>query len=448
MNALFGSLSRMTWVIARHEYLTNVRRPGFIFGTLFFPALGALGLLVAQFMAAPTQAAIGEFFRQQFAPASGPVGVVDASGLFTPIDPQFAETFTALPDEAAARAALMAETIRGFIVIPADYVATGRFSAYTRTGGPGGSMALDRDDIDPFLLHGLTRQAVRDTALRARILDLGRIERRTLTADAAGSAAPTPTPSLPIPIPLPADSGLSQADIASLVNMLSGFLLSVSMSMILFIALLSTSNYVLRGISEEKENRVMEVLLSSVEPADLLWGKVIGLSALGLTQLAVWAAAAVALSGGLALVVAAVLVALNPLVFALGAVYLALGFVLFNVLMGVAGSLGTSMRESQQIGGMFSLLASLPWMINGFMFANPNFILARILSWIPFSAPTMMMMRLPYGNTPVEDIVLSLAGLVISVPLVMWAGAKVFRASLLMYGKRLTAREIWQAIRS
>ncbi|MCS6911499.1 MAG: ABC transporter permease, partial [Anaerolineales bacterium] len=186
----------------------------------------------------------------------------------------------------------------------------------------------------------------------------------------------------------------------------------------------------LRSVSEEKENRVMEILLASVSANDLLWGKVIGLGALGLTQVGVWLLSGVLLTGGLGMLMAGALAALNPLTFVLALIYFILGYLLYGVLMAAAGSLGTSVRESQQIGTLFSGGAALPWMISSFMMTNPNMTLARVLSWFPLSAPTMMMLRLPYGNVPVIDIVGSIAVLVLSLPLVMWAGVKVFRASL------------------
>ncbi|OGO50529.1 MAG: hypothetical protein A2W37_16250 [Chloroflexi bacterium RBG_16_63_12] len=105
------------------------------------------------------------------------------------------------------------------------------------------------------------------------------------------------------------------------------------------------------------------------------------------------------------------------------------------------------MRESQQIAGLFSFAAALPWMINGFIITNPNMILARILSWFPLSAPMMMMLRLPYGDIPMIDVVGSIAVLALTVPLVVWGGAKIFRASLLMYGKRPALRQIVRVLR-
>src|SRR5258708_16373970 len=105
--------------IAGHEYVINVRRPGFIFFTLLIPALGVLTLIIAGFFSG--QAA--SFFASQFGggASSKPVGAVHHPGPFVPIKPAYAKTFTALPDEATARQALLAQRIDAYVVIPATY---------------------------------------------------------------------------------------------------------------------------------------------------------------------------------------------------------------------------------------------------------------------------------------------------------------------------------------
>jgi ABC-2 type transport system permease protein len=413
-------MSKSLWIIAWHEYVTNVRRPGFIFATLLVPALGLIGLVVATFFSGQA----GAFFESQFLPAERkPLGVVDHSGLFAEIPPQYVDKFIAWPDEAAARQAFVAGTIAAYIVIPADYLASGQVTAYTSSSFSG-IVSVETEDINPFLLHGLLAGKV-DEAVLARATDPGNFDQVAL--DAQGQAA--------------------DSEPGSPLAFMGGMFASLGVSILLFISIMVSSNYLLRSVSEEKENRVMEIVVSSVSTTDLLWGKVIGLGALGLTQVGVWLLSGIVLTGGLGAVAAGVLALLSPGVIALALVYFVLGYLLYGVLMAAAGSLGTSMRESQQIGGLFSFAAALPWMINGFLFANPNFVLARLLSWFPLTAPMMMMLRLPYGTVPTIDIIGSLAVLALSVPAVMWAGAKVFRTSLLMYGKRLSVKEVVAALR-
>jgi ABC-2 type transport system permease protein len=137
----------------------------------------------------------------------------------------------------------------------------------------------------------------------------------------------------------------------------------------------------------------------------------------------------------------------RPEVFILAVVYYVLGFLVYAVLMGSVGALGTTMQESQQLAGIFSMMAALPLMLSGFMFSNPNMPLVRAFCWFPLTASTMMMVRLPLTAVPAVDIVGSIALLLLSVPGVLWVGAKVFRMGLLMYGKRPNLRQVWQALR-
>jgi ABC-2 type transport system permease protein len=125
-----------------------------------------------------------------------------------------------------------------------------------------------------------------------------------------------------------------------------------------------------------------------------------------------------------------------------------LGYALYAILMASVGALGTTMRESQQLAGIFSMFAAVPYMLSGFLFANPNVLLARVLSYFPLTAPTMMMLRLPLAEVPWVDVVGSIVILLASIPAALWAGSKLFQVGLLIYGKRPTLREIWHILRS
>jgi ABC-2 type transport system permease protein len=124
-----------------------------------------------------------------------------------------------------------------------------------------------------------------------------------------------------------------------------------------------------------------------------------------------------------------------------------LGFVIFSVLMGTCGALGATQQEAQQLSGIFSMIAVMPIWVGGFMFTNPNAPIARILSWFPLTAPTMMLLRVWMGTIPIEDIIGSIVVLVLTVPLVLWLGSKLFRYGLLMYGKRPSFKQMIHIIR-
>jgi ABC-2 type transport system permease protein len=406
------------WIIARHEYATNVRRVGFILVTLLIPALGLLGIIVTAFFSGQASS----FVRRQLAPGARLIGVVDQSGIYTPIDPQFAKRFVAFPDEAAATRALLGDDISTFILIPSDYVRSGQVTAYAKQGGfMSSATAADSNTLRAFLVHGLLAGKV-DPAMLQRATNPPDLQ--SVTLDAKGK---------------PATGGP--------FSVIAGFIAPYAFSILLFISVFASSSYLLRGVSEEKETRVIEVLLSSVSPTELLAGKVIGLGALGLTQVGVWLLSGLALSGGLGALVAGATLILSPAPFLLAGLYFILGYLLYSTMMAAVGALGTNMRESQQLAGIFSFMAAIPWFGVGIVFTNPNSPIVRVLSFFPFTAPTMMMLRIPLSDVPLIDIVVSLVVLLISIPVVLWGGAKVFRMGLLMYGKRPSLGEIARALR-
>jgi len=404
-------------IIAWHEYITNVRRIGFIFMTLLFPALGLVGLITAGFFSGQALSLL----RSQFAPQAKPAGIVDYSHLFTPIAPSFAKGFSALADEESAKSELLADKIRAYYVIASDYMATGKVTAYTENI-ISGSASSESGDLRAFLVNGLLSGRVDDVTL-TRATNPIKLELVTLDS-----------------------KGKSQGGGA--FSFVAGFVAPYVFSILLFVSVFAASGYLLRSVSEEKESRVIEIILSSVAPTELLAGKVIGLGALGLTQVAVWLGSGFLLSGGIGALVAGAAVLLNPGSFVLATLYFLLGYLLFGSLMAAAGSLGTSMRESQQIAGLFSFCAVVPWFFWGVLITNPNALLPRILSFFPLTAPTMMMLRLPMTDVPTIDIFGSLIVLLISIPIALWAGARIFRMGLLMYGKRPAIKEIWHALRS
>ena len=407
--------------IAGHEYVINVRRPGFIFFTLLIPALGALTLVIAGFFSG--QAA--SFFETQFSGLGGsskPVGVVDHSGLFVPIPAAYARRYTALADEDTARQALLAQRIAAYVVIPADYLASGAVSSYATGGFIESASSVDESALRDFLVHGLLNGKV-DPALTERAANPADVT--PVTLDENGRPR----------------SGTSTA------AAIAGFIIPYVLSILLVVSIFTSSSYLLRSVSEEKETRVIEIILSSVSASELLSGKVLGLGALGLTQVGVWLLSTVFITGGLGALVAGVVIALSPVVFILAGVYFLLGFLLFGTLMAVAGSLGTSLRESQQVAGIFSIGATVPLWFNSLILASPNGIVARVLSYFPLTAPTTMMLRLPLANVAPLDIAISLAGLLISIPFVLWGGAKIFRMALLLTGKRPNLKQVVRALR-
>lgn len=408
---------RKVWIIARHEYLVNVRRLGFIIMTALVPLLGVLGLLIAGFFGGQAAA----FFERQFVPEPKEIGVVDHLGGFTPILPAYQERYHLLADEETGCAALEADEITTLLVIPEDYVESGQVMIFSKGSGFSAAVMEDSPGVRAFFVDHLLRDEV-DPAIRKRLTD----------------------PIKPVLVSLEAEGQPQGGPLSTGLNIMVPYFLGILLIMTIF----TSSGYLLRSVAQEKTSRVIEILLSSVTAQELLAGKVLGLGALGLTQVIIWLVSALGLSrGAVSLLGVALPLLTRSEVFILGLVYYLLGFLVYAVLMGAVGALGTTMQESQQLAGVFSLMATIPLMLSGFMFSNPNMTLFRVLSWFPLTAPTVMMLRLPMAEVPVVDVVGSIVMLIITIPAVLWAGAKVFRMGLLMYGKRPSLVQVVRVLR-
>ena len=412
---------RKIWVVARHEYLTNVRRAGFIIMTALAPALGIIVLLFGAFFAGQAQK-LGAFFERQFEVGDAPIGVVDGSGYFSPILPAYQTDFIAYGSEEEAEVALRAEDISKVLVINADYVETGQVVVMSVGSGFSAAAVSDSGTVRAFLVDHLLEGQV-DPALRQRAADPMAVEPRVLSS-----------------------GGETQGE--GPWGFAFTFIIPYFLAVFLVTTIFVSSGYLLQSVAEEKESRVIEIIVSSVRPLELMAGKVAGLGALGLTQVLVWMVSAAGFSGGaVALLTIAGAASIPARVLILGVIYYLLGYTLYAILMAGAGALGTTMRESQQLAGIFSFFAAVPYMVSGFLFANPNMLVARVLSFFPLTAPTMMMMRIPLAEVPWVDVVGSIVVLLISIPAALWAGAKLFRVGLLIYGKRPTVKEIWLILR-
>jgi ABC-2 type transport system permease protein len=409
---------RQVLIVAGQELLVNIRRPGFIIMTLLIPALGLVGLLAGSAFGGE----IGNFFESQFAPNQQGIGYVDHSGLLTTDLPEYAGRFTAYPEEASARAALLSEEIDSYFVLPADYLETGKVTVYSTGGGFSTFAAADNGETRAFLVDQLLAGKV-DATIQSRVR----------------------TPMDVEPVTLNEEGEVSRE---SPFSWLADFVVPYVFSILFVITLFTASGFLLQGVSEEKEGRIIEILLSSISSTQLLAGKILGLGLVGLIQVMVWFGAGAALLTAAATIftIAGVLdISLGTIALALA--YFVLGYLLFATLMAVAGSMGTTQRESQQIAGIFSFSAAIPWMTLGIILNNPDTPLAVVLSYIPLTSPVMMLIRMGFGQVPAGQIAISIALLIAGIAFSLWAGAKIFRTSLLMYGKRPGFKDLARAFK-
>jgi ABC-2 type transport system permease protein len=426
---------RKMLLVAKREYRFTVRRKGFIIATVGMPVFFALlwGIVggVALLSVRQSRAKVDT------------VGIVDESGLLQlellpviqkeaiPVDggagplgrkaaevalPEGGVEFRQFTSADAAREAFLGQEIRGYYVVPRDFLETGRVELDIRKGG-------FTSDNQPG--WNLLRRLVAASLVAGKLPE--EYAKRVWLPPALDTK------------PLKADGS---PDKAGALGEVSSFIVPYVFSLLFMVSLMISSGYLLQGVAEEKENRVIEVMLSSVSHKELLAGKVLGLCAAGLTQFGVWilmgAVPAIYFFPDLDLRWSQLLIAL---------LFFVLGFTLYGALMGGLGSLGNNFRESQQTSMVVSLSAVLPLLFMMPILTQPNGTLARVLSYIPLTAPVTIVLRTSATRVPWWDILLSAAIMFGSLFVFIRIAAKLFRLGTLMYGKRPGAVEIARWLR-
>ncbi|MCX6142832.1 MAG: ABC transporter permease [Ignavibacteriales bacterium] len=212
--------------------------------------------------------------------------------------------------------------------------------------------------------------------------------------------------------------------------------------MMLMFLVLTSGQLLIRSVVEEKSNRVIEVLLSSCSSRDLMVGKILGLSGLGILQILIWGSIGLALS----LKSGTNIFVLQNLL--LSAVYLVLGYLLYSAIFVAAGSPVTTEQEAQQITSYVSLFLVFPIVLAIPAMQNPNSPLIKILSFIPLLTPAFMVMRIPIQMPETWEILTTIGIMIVSCIGMMWVAGKIFRIAILVYGKRPTIPELIRWIRT
>ena len=429
---------RRIWTVATFEFLQAVKRPGYLIATFGMPLfLAAYAGMVA----------LPAYFAMRADRVPAVHGVVDAAGVLRleadersaaqPLPEELKKMmeasgqrgmfdqadfggefiFRPFAAEGDARAALTSRAIKGYFVVPADYMTRGVVDVYTLD-----SIDLTRAESRSAFATLLRLRLVGsrlDPELKARIVDpLHNTRRFSLTSTGeltdGGNTA-----------------GIVRIAVPVLFTVL--FLMSVLM----------TSGFLMQGTATEKENKVVEVLLASANPDEILSGKLLGLGAAGLLQIIVWLALLAAGGLGIVPLILESHIEMPWLAIGLAVPLFLMAFLFFGSLMLGTGSLGSNMREAQQLAMVWSLTAALPLMMMAALLREPHGALSRIMTFVPFSAAPLIIFR---ASTDLSflawwEVLGALLILVASTWVALRVGARLFRIGLLS-ASRPTFREI------
>lgn len=232
---------------------------------------------------------------------------------------------------------------------------------------------------------------------------------------------------------------------------MSGFLLAYLLFFLLYLVVAIYGGLVMNGVLEEKSSRIVEVLLATTTPKELLYGKLFGIGAAGLTQLAVWVTAIALLTApGVASALAfgdGVIPQVAPMVLVHFLFHFLLGFFLFAAMYAAIGAATNSVQEAQPLTGIVVPFLIAPMLFMVTVINDPDSTLAVVLSLIPTFTPLLMMLRIAVKSPPLWQIALGYALTTLFVVALMAACARVYRIGILMYGKRPTFGELARWIR-
>ena len=394
------------WHIIKHEYTRHVFRKRFLFSLLSLPlglvAIIGVGALLAWLMI-----------------DTSPVGYVDHAGVLKeitvpeqnigPFDPVI--DLVEFLDENQAKESLQAETIQAYYVIPEAYPGVNEIQL-VYYDSPGSEYQFQFMEV-----------------LRQNLFELDGLEPAVETRLSEGSEM--------VMVSLDESREIREGQFMAIM-------MPFASGLLFFIVIMTSGGYLLQAVVEEKENRTMEIVITSVTPGQLMTGKVIGNIGVGLTQLIVWL-----LFGWLSIMIGGQF--WQPLQdFSIPAGYMGVlilvllpSFVMVAAIMATIGATMTETQEAQQVSGLFAMPLTIPYYFTSFIMMNPNGTLATALSYFPLTAPITILMRMAFTVVPTWQIALNITILVVFAILSLWFAGRAFRLGMLQYGKKLPLKAIF-----
>lgn len=409
-----GSFLRLVLLVAQRDYLRTVRRRGFIAGTLLLPAaIGIMFGISAFFSTASTEQPLG------------PLLVVDESPVVLTTDPALTP-HVVLVDRADADGRLAAGTARDYYLVPATWPAA---PDIVRVVAQGSGTNKPLGSIDALKLEQSAQTEI-ELLLRLSIVrDAG-------LPDTALVQLLTPTHLTSV-----TTTGEPVTD----ASVLAGFALPYLFTLIFVLSIFITSGYLLQSVTEEKENRVVEIVLSSVPALPLMAGKVLGLGAAGLTQVAIWLTTAL-IAIPLVNQQFSLDLSLAWYQMVLAVVFFCLGYLGYGAIFAAVGAVAPGAREGQQYSSFFGFFAVVPVIATPVFVSDPSSAIVWGLALFPLTAPAASLELLSLPSIPWVTLGASFVAQLVFVIVATVLAGRIFRATLLLYGVRPSLGRILGAL--
>jgi ABC-2 type transport system permease protein len=401
-----------TYLLFKHEFIQSIKKAGYIILTLIVPVLALMTIGLVELISTVTEPPEMEI------PA---IGFVDEINMIAIQTDQEQSIFLPFPTQDEATRALIAGEISEFIIIPSDYLYSGkikRFSQTTELVTNPSTIYMINTFLTTNLLMDHAPPEVIDTVVTPLNLEIIRLNENGEVAEGQGFIGNIIIPGI------------------------FAFLLSM--------AFMFGSNSLISGLGEEKESRLIEVLYTSVSVPQLLIGKILALGAAGMLQVFFWL-----LSTPFILNLAAnrfggflTQIQLPTNFILLGIVYFVLGYLLFAILSITIGGISPSANEGHNLSMFYIMATYIPLWTIGLLINYPENPVWIVLSLFPVTAPIQMMVRLGISDIPFWQIPASIGILLITIAGGLYLSTKVFRVFMLMYGKRPRLPEIIRGLKN
>jgi ABC-2 type transport system permease protein len=420
---------RKIWLIFKREYIIRVRTKAFILGTLALPLLSVSILVISIFLSGGTSAYTVK------------IAILDeVGGLGSPVEKALMQNESPTQPEV--------EIVR--VVESPSAQLEAYFNSQVKSGELDGVLVLPKD-----LLTGTAAARFHAKSMQAMAL-LGPIERAVSGAIIArrlgeeGKRAGA----------MKSVFKLAQVQLVNVSSRNSGdsgednFVIAIVAGMILYMTLIVYGMSTMRSVMEEKSTRIIEILVSSIRPFDLLTGKIVSVGAVALTQYLVWAvtvgvlfASASAVTDFLRPGAVTPSIHVPPALLACLVVFFLAGYFLYAALYAAAGAIVSTDEEAHQVQMPLTLLIVCSFLLFNVILNNPNSTISVVLSITPFLSPILMTLRVAIQTPPLWQIALALLLSILTTIWVIRLSAKIYRVGILMYGKRPSLKELRRWLR-
>ncbi len=398
--------------VVRHELLTIIGQPSFWITLMSIPAITAAIFGISYF------ASRGEKTVELSEPSSYRITVVDHSGLIS--DELVSVTGLATADdEQEPKEQVSRAEIDGLIIFPHDITESRTYRVYVNTDDGDSGKTGKINELGNQLLRYSLLAPLGETGLAALVLE--------------GAAPDTTT----------YKNGQPSAGFSS-------YIVPGAFLVLFYFALIMSVGYALTSVSEEKENRAIEMVLSYVNPRTLMTGKLIGVTLVTLVQFVTYAVVGVAAYFAakyfasefrLPINVNDLVFEFQPIFF--GLLYLACGFLLYVAIMLMAGAIFPSTKEASGFSAVFYLMPAIPFWAYSTVANQPDALLTQILTYFPLTAPTTLLLRNTVGNISLLESVLGLAVMLASTVVAIWLAGRLFKLGALNFSSRVKLSSIF-----